>query len=314
MQAFGESRSVEVCCTPMRGAQPALSLMRTIVLIVFSTTTILRQVTFEPTLDFTVTEFELGEAIVFHMGRHTSTRVDPARLMEASCSLSIKPPNGAEAIVKTIQGLGVYDGPSLVQSLGHKVLLNDLVALSPGGFRVAHTCGTEAAVRVVTIKPARLVEQLSLEPAFPGKIDLSGNDPLAVQFSAKNQGAVTLHVLKSALDRPLAVFAIPSLPGTFRMYLKQPTESAGIAHLQRDGAYTATVSFENPLKAVSSSRGGSLVRVDRFQLNFVFVIPITSDENPAGVEGLYRFTACYDAAGQRVTTTCTPFGMTSYFP
>ena len=157
---------------------------------------------------------------------------------------------------------------------------------------------------MVTIKPPRLVAQLSLEPTFPEKIDLSGNNPLAVRFSAKNQGTVTLHVLKSAVDRPLAVFAIPSLPGTFRMNLHQPTQSAGIAHLQRDDAYTATVSIENPLKAVS----------DRFQLNFVFVIPITSDENPAGVEGLYRFTACYDAAGQRVSTACTPFRMTSYFP
>ena len=143
---------------------------------------------------------------------------------------------------------------------------------------------------------------------FPEKIDLSGHDPIAVQFSAKNKGAVTLHILKSAVDRPLAVFA--SLTGTFRMSLQQPTVSAGIAHLQRDEAYTATVSFENPLKAVSSSRGGS----DRFQLNFVFVIPMRSAENPAGVEGLYRFSACYDAAGQRVSTTCTPFGMTSYFP
>jgi hypothetical protein len=279
--------------------------------------TLLGQTSFEPALDFSRTEFELGEAIVFTVGRAAAARVPYAALMDATCTVSITQPNGTQAAAKTFQGPGVYNGPILVQSLFHKELLNDLVALSPGVYRVAHSCGNQATVREITITPARLVDQLFLEASFPERIDVSGNQPLVVGISARNRGNTPLHVSKLAVANPVAVFAIPSYPATFRITPQtpagqQPDQNSRTADIEAAATYALALTLENPLRNDSRYRiSGN--RIDGYQLNIVFVIP-TSAESPAGVEGLYRFTACYDAAGQRVSTPCTPIGLVSYFP
>jgi hypothetical protein len=302
----------------MRRSKPALFLAAIIVsIVIFTTTKIKGQSMFEPTLDFPKSEFELGEAIVFKVGRQTSALVNPTTLMEAACSLSLEQPNGTKTVVKTIQGLEIYDGPSLGQSLGYNELLNDLTTLSLGVYRIGHTCGNQAVVREIAIKPARLVEQLSLDPIFPERIDPSGNNPIIVRIRARNLGVTTIRVSKTAVDQPIAVLAIPSGPAIYRMALQLPlrpqtNQNTQMANLEPEAAYMPDLTFENPLiRALSRYRQG---KIDRFQISLVFVISITSDGNPIGADGLYRFTACYDAAGQKLTTPCTPFSLKGYFP
>jgi len=302
----------------IRCIEPARLLVAIIALtFVSNTTTIVGQTTFEPTLDFPRAEFELGEAIVFEVGRHTSASVNPITLMAEACSVFLEQPNGTKAILKTQQGLGIYDGPGLVQSLSHKELLNDLATLSLGVYRFGHSCGNQAVVREITIKPARLVEQLSLEPIFPERIDPSGHDPIVVRIKSRNLVVATIRITKTAIDHPIAVLAIPSIPANFRMDLQllpmtQANQNTQVVNLEPETAYNPDLSFENPL--IKALTRWSQDKIDAFQINLVFVISITSNGNPTRADGLYRFTACYDAAGKKATTQCMRSSLAGYFP
>src|SRR5436305_6911 len=98
----------------------------------FALIVVVNKTTAEPTIEISPTirlkgaEFFLGERVACELGKHTSKQVAGPWLASADCVLKVVRPDGKEFLRKEGR-TQIYNGPTMVSSLFHTELLNDLI-------------------------------------------------------------------------------------------------------------------------------------------------------------------------------------------
>jgi hypothetical protein len=273
----------------------------------------------EATLAFDRTEFELGEPIVFAYGRKVRGMIDAIRFQEPLCELSVRRPDGTKVFTREIQGFAIYDGPSQVNSLFRRALLNDLARLSEGNYHVVHSCGARGVSQQIVIKPPSLFEKVSIAVVLPQAVDLSGSNPLSVIFTVRNGLNRPVRIVAPGPNRYAGVVAALSVP-TIPAGGPLPTRSfetvgsavpvllpaaqpniAGLSvvNLAPGESFTANVTLTYGVDQRSLTRG------EAFELHLAAIVPVLLEGDQPVIRAYRKTGACYDRSGTRIDEECT---------